>query len=33
MGKAIVDLASDAKGEKWDKLAYRVTGMGLAPVD
>ena len=33
VGKAIVALATDAKPEKWDKLAYRVTGMGLAPVD
>ncbi len=31
MGRAIVELATDASA-KWDQLAYRVTGAGLAPV-
>jgi NAD(P)-dependent dehydrogenase (short-subunit alcohol dehydrogenase family) len=29
MGRAIVELATDPK---WDQLAYRITGTGLAPV-
>ena len=31
MGRAVVDLATDADA-KWDQLAYRVTGAGLAPL-